>query len=315
MNITTSFDDNYTAYAIVMLTSFLINNPGHHAFYLLDHGLSEKSITMIEKSLGSYDVEIVRIKADFGKFEKLLPVTENWTIVTYSTLIIQDILPESVTRILYLDADTIVNGSLDELYSMDFGNDRIIACIDSNGKNKLSDYSDIQQSMMGDDLSNYFNTGCMLMNLEAIREVTDFEGYAKVMEKWQYKMTALEQDILNCTHKGHVSLVPWEKYDLFARMAYEDGTDLSAAAENASVIHYAGVKPWQNATVHYDLEKIWWDYAKKTNLYEELSGRFIDDLCSDHRLEDGIKKLTAENRELKALVDKMYGIMKQLNIK
>ncbi len=312
MNITTSFDDNYIKYAIVMLTSFLINNPGHHTYYVLDHSLGESSKDLIRDSLKNFDVEIIFLNVDFGEIEALLPTTVHWTVDTYGTLLLQDILPDNVDRILYLDADTIVNGSLNDLYSMDFENNRIIASIDSNGSNNPDDYSDIQRQMMGDRISSYFNTGTMLINISGIRAMGNFRIYADAMEKWNYQMTALEQDILNYVHLGHVKTIPWEKYNLFARFAYKDGWDYERVKDSVSIIHFAGVKPWQNSTFHYDIEKIWWEYAERSAVFNDIVMQFLFDLCTDHELENSVHSMINENKEMKILIDKMYGIMQKL---
>ena len=296
-----------------MLTSFLINNPGHHSYYLLDHSLSNESIQKIHECLKNYDVDIIRLKIDFGQHEGKLRTTNNWTIDTYSTLLIQDIIPHDVDRILYLDADTIVNASIEELYYIDFEENCIVATDDSNGKNTISDYSDIQIEMMQNNISSYFNTGTMLMNLELIRKNNSFETYMKVMEKWNYNMTALEQDVLNHSYIGLVKKVPWEKYNLFARFAHNDGWNYNQVLNETSIVHFAGVKPWQNLSFHYDIEKLWWDYAAKTPIFNKITGAFISDMCTNHLVEDQIRNLIHENQEQKQLINKMYNLLSQMN--
>ena len=313
MNITTSFNDNYVKYALVMLTSLLLNNPGHHDYYVLDHSLSDESKKLIQYALKDFDVSINYLKVEFGDAEALLPTTVHWTIDTYGTLLLQDILPDTVERIIYLDADTIVNGSLEELYSMDFEGNMLIAAVDSNGINKPGDYSDIQNRMMGDQICSYFNTGTMILNIKGIRSKGSFSVYAEAMKKWNYQMTALEQDILNYVHLGQVKIVPWEKYNLFSRFAHKDGWDYERVKNNVKIIHFAGVKPWQNSTFHYDIERIWWEYAEQTAIFNAIVNPFLFDMCTDHKLEDTVQSLINENKEMKALIDKMYGIMQKLS--
>lgn len=45
---------------------------------------------------------------------------------------LMDILPESVDRLMYLDVDLIINGSIEEFYHIDFAGDDVIAADDSN---------------------------------------------------------------------------------------------------------------------------------------------------------------------------------------
>ena len=314
MNITTSFNDNYVNYAIVMLTSLLLNNPGHHTYYMLNHSLSEASIKRVYEALKDYDIEIIPLVVDFGSTEASLPTTSNWTIDTYSTLLIQDILPENVDRILYLDADTIINTSIEELYSTPFEDSNIIAAKDSNGKNSPYDYSEIQNRMMREGIYSYFNTGTMLMNITGIRKNGGFKRYLEAMKEWDYKMTALEQDILNYVHMGHVKYILWEKYNLFSRFAHNDGWNYETVKNSVSIVHFAGVKPWQNLTFHYDIEKLWWDYAEKSKIYDSLVKRFMDSLFFSNELENSFRIMAGENKELKKTLEKTYGLLKKLNI-
>ena len=102
----------------------------------------------------------------------------------------------------------------------------------------------------------------MLYNMESIREIYNFDSYLKAMYEWEFQMPANDQDILNYVYHDKVLYIPWEKYDLFAHLAYYNGISRDGA-EKASIIHFSGLKPWDASTIHFDTEAIWWNYAKK----------------------------------------------------
>ena len=61
-----------------------------------------------------------------------------------------------------------------------------------------------------------------------------------------------------------------------------------------SIIHYSGYKPWEAGSFHFDIEKIWWDYAKKTTYYEKVLDAFVTDVLNDAIVSDYIRMLEKE---------------------
>lgn len=113
-------------------------------------------------------------------FDDRLPRNTQWSIETYYRLMLMDILPESVDRLMYLDVDLIINGSIEEFYHIDFAGDDVIAADDSNGKRTLDTFGSKQIEMFHDMLAQgfrYFNAGVMLFNVAQIRKTNNFNTY------------------------------------------------------------------------------------------------------------------------------------------
>lgn len=102
---------------------------------------------------------------------------------------------------------------------------------------------------------------------------------------WNYEMNAMDQDILNYVHWEKVGYIDYERYDLFARMAHNAGHTYVDVKENVAIIHYAGYKPWDADNCHFDIEQIWWDYAKLTPWYHELLEMFLHEIMWNRTLE------------------------------
>ncbi|SDA41912.1 Lipopolysaccharide biosynthesis protein, LPS:glycosyltransferase [Butyrivibrio sp. INlla18] len=316
MNITTSFDRNYMKYAIVMLSSFCANNEGSHKVFIMHRLLTQEDINFIKDSLSKYDLKIYSLKMDFSDIEPMIPVTPYWTYETYCTLKLADTLPDDIERILYFDTDMIINKSIDELWNMDFAGNDIIAADESNGSCRYENIQCGQKVIFEEykDKFRYFNTGTMLLNISKIKREYSYKKYYDIMEKWKFDLPACEQDILNYAHFGRVKYIPWSKYNLFARDGCRDGYsyDRVINGDETSIVHFVGMKPWNSMGLHYDLEKLWWDYAKITPIYKELMEEFVEDTLTNKNIENTLRNLDSENKQLKEAVRKTTELLQKI---
>lgn len=315
MNIATALNKKYLYYTVVMLTSLCENNNVHIDAYLLSSDLSGEDISLMEDALKKYDISIHPLKVDRALFSDKLPRNEMWSIETYFRLLLMDLLPQSVNKLLYLDVDMVINKSLDELWDVDMGEDEIIACIDSCGATSWEQRSEKQREMFAGMIEQgyeYFNAGVMLMNVEKIRKSYNFEKYMDAVREWNYEMSAPDQDILNFCHWKNVGYVdPWI-YDMFARIAHNNKLSYEEVKDQVAVIHYAGDKPWKTTNVHYEIEKLWWDYARLTPFYAELLEDFLESTMRDTTAEDYMLGLIEDNKRLKAELNKCLEAIKTM---
>ncbi len=312
MNVAASFNQKYLNYAIVMFTSFCENNPEHNNIFVMHSELDEENIHKLFKALERYDVDIslIDVSKDIGSLT--LPTTADWSKETYYRLLLPDKLPDSIDRLFYLDVDVIVHGSLKELYESDFEGVDIMACPDSNNTRTVDSFTDKAKEMFfyryGNDFK-YFNAGVLLLNIEKMRGVNTFASYLKAMEEWNYEMPAFDQDVLNYVHFGKIKFISWEKYDLFARQAYKAGWTYLDAQRKNKIIHFAGDKPWNFANTHYELEKIWWDYAALTPIYTELMEAFVESAMSNPHLESEAIRISNDIEAYGKAIDDAKAIM------
>lgn len=315
MNVATALNKKYIRYVIVMLTSLCMNNEKHIDAFILHSELTEDDIIFMEKSLAGYDISIIPIKVDNGIFDERFPKNSMWTVEMYYRLLLMELLTENVDRILYLDADTIVNKNIYEFYNVDFGDDEIIACIDSLGKPGWNDMSDMQRQMFSPMIEQgyrYFCSGVMLMNIVAIREKYNFDSYMDAAMTWDYKMSAPDQDILNFVHWEKIGYVDPYEYNLFARIAHNEKMTYEQVKEGTYIIHFAGEKPWNSKNVHFDIEKLWWDYAKATPFYFELLEEFLLDTLFETRVEDYICEILDNKKKMEEALEKSMEINRKL---
>ncbi len=315
MNITTALNRKYIRYTVVMLSSLCINNPRHINAFLLHSELTEADIASICASMADYDISIIPLKVDGDLFDERFPRNSMWSVETYYRLLLVDLLPEKIDKILYLDVDVIVNKDISEFYNISFGSDEIIACVDSLGKSGWGKMSEKQRQMfcpMIEQGYRYFCAGVMLMNIAAIREKYNFESYMDAVREWEYQMSAPDQDILNYVHWEKIGYVDPYEYNLFARIAHNENMTYQTVKEQTYIIHYAGDKPWNSTNVHYDIERLWWDYAKLTPFYAEFLEEFMLEALTDTTVEDYISKLLDSNADIQSAYEKSMEINRKL---
>lgn len=315
MNIATALNRKYLEYTSVMLCSLCENNKKHIDAYILHSELTKNDISLLKISLSKYDISIISIQINQQEFDYRLPRNTQWSIETYYRLMLLDILPDCVDRILYLDVDLIINASIEEFYHVDFEGDELIAADDSNGGRTIDSLGDKQYEMFKDMFERgfrYFNAGVVLFNVSEVRKNYNFNTYMKAVKEWNYAMEAPDQDILNYVHGYKTGYVDYNEYNLFARIAHNKGLSYDYVKNNAKIIHFAGDKPWENTNCHYDIEQLWWDYAKKTIFYNQLLENLQKNLMSDSTMENIFQSFIQENTELKEKISTLLSINKQL---
>jgi lipopolysaccharide biosynthesis glycosyltransferase len=198
---------------------------------------------------------------------------------------------------------------------MDFEGNEIIAADDSCGLRTMDTFAGKQREMFQPMLEQgyrYFNAGVMLLNIREIRKNHNFKTYMQAVEAWNYQMAAPDQDILNYVHWKKVGYVDYKKYDMFARIAHNRKYTYRDIKENTAIIHYAGDKPWDVCNCHFDIEQLWWDYAKKLPYYMELLQNLQYNLMMDDSLEKTMSDMIRENSELKDKVQQLLQINEKL---
>lgn len=299
MNITASLNSKYMRYTYVMLTSLFENQPEDVDIYiyLLQSDLTYQDKVYLENLVQSYKGTMHWLQIDRDIFPKSCVVSESWTIETYYRLALMDVLPADVDRILYLDVDTIINKSLAELYATDFGEDVICACPEPF----YGTFPDFRNEIFEEQLKQgftYFNAGVLLLDVNVMRNKYHLEDYLKVAEKLDYKLQALDQDLLNYMHWNEVKIIDASYYNLFARLAYNCDVNYEQVKEESCIIHFLGKKPWSGNADHFDIEKLWWDYAKQTPFYQEFIEEFIKGADSDSEAQEILYSLTGEKNEM-----------------
>ena len=127
-----------------------------------------------------------------------------YTIGSMFRVMLPELLPD-VDKIIYLDADILVNRDIKELWDIDIQNYCLAAVPDYSTVNGLeTPYPVAKQEVPA---SHYFNTGVLCMNLDRIRAKGSM--HEKVLNYLEENPDArlLDQDALNAVYGGETFLV------------------------------------------------------------------------------------------------------------
>lgn len=187
-------------------------------------------------------------------------------------IFLPDILKD-LNKVIYMDSDTLVLKDLRSLYDIDVSN--VYAAVAKDGI-----YYRFPKEMaeMGlDKRGFYFNSGVMLYNLALQRQddiVNKLVDYIKTHEDFYG-----DQDVLNVVFGDKLKLMSYrnncistffEADDLDFLSTYfgeELPKDTFYIYEHATILHYAGDKPWQPDYKPLYLKELWFKYYNEIKDY------------------------------------------------
>lgn len=192
----------------------------------------------------------------------------NITSATYYRFDLAEFFPD-VDKVIYLDADTFINGDLSELWNRDIGENYVCGVradvnLYNSWENKLANYEYWKE--LEDWRGNYINAGVMIMNLQLIRK----NQLAKLWKsKVSYPYFYQDQDIINITCKPSIGILPM-KYnsmtfyteDDYSNLVYQNvynKKEVEVARNTPVIVHYAGKKPWSDLDTKCGY--FWWNFV------------------------------------------------------
>ena len=108
-----------------------------------------------------------------------------------------------VDKLLYIDVDTLTNGSLDDLWNTDIEQYSLAACKDFFIEIEQADY----KAQIGLENHHYFNAGVLLINMRRWRELNVLEMSLTWLNKYKDVIKYQDQDILNGIFKDDVKFI------------------------------------------------------------------------------------------------------------
>lgn len=261
MNFLVSANKNYMYPLKVMLTSLLESNPGeHHHIYFLHSGVPLRIILALQSYVEKrYDCDFHVTKICEEDFI-IFPVSHHFSIETYYRFLVQDIVPASENRVLWLDVDMIVRKSLHDFYYQDFDGNTLIVCKSIN-----KDPQTLLTKLGCPKGTVYFNAGAILFNLDILRNISIKDYYDFYLNNKE-RITWLDQDILNAMYALKTKVCDYRIYNM---QMFSDTSltrdELHFIERNTAILHYIGsAKPWhvdyKNPCKHY------WLYYEKMAL-------------------------------------------------
>lgn len=246
-----SFNNNYILPAIVFFTSLCenANKDTRYKMYVLysSSRLSDANIYKVKKIEDRY----TNIRIDFidiyDKFSGMYE-SRHLTIDVYYRLLIPEIIPEQ--KVIYLDVDIIVKRDLFSFYTTDM-NGKMLAGV----KDVLTAKQKSYQTSIGNNPSDYINSGVLLIDIARIRELKFQSKYQSFLGQ-DYENH--DQDIINKIFQGEIFFLD-ESYNYTFQHLIQN-----VICKSPHVIHYTIFKPWSYLCAFSDE---WWMYYKKSIVF------------------------------------------------
>lgn len=250
INLLFTIDDAYVEQFQVMLYSIRQAMPDQEfSVYVL-----QKSLLAKDQKIQSYTVALAMtyhpIVVGHETFADA-PTTDRYPDTIYYRLLAHEFLPEEVEKILYLDADMLCLNSFSDLYQLELG-DKLYAAASHHADDKILDLVNKLRLQNFEMESSYYNTGTLLMNLKAIRQLVTREAVLDYIEKNRHRLTLPDQDVLNGLYADQVVQIPDEiynydaRYSLLYQVKSSNLCDLDWVIGHTVFLHFAGRdKPWK----------------------------------------------------------------------
>lgn len=183
-----------------------------------------------------------------------LPSSENYPSVVWQRVLLPILLPD-VDKVLYLDSDVIVLGSLLPLWNLDIS-DYYVAAVTNPMGDEMAGWP---QWIGLPNAKAYFNNGVMVMNLRLLRADNATEKILRHGVEHPDKVYWPEQCAMNVVlHGRRYALHPkWNVMNNFITLRRGEDLisplDLAEALARPQIIHFEGAqqtKPWHYRSEH-----------------------------------------------------------------
>jgi len=291
------FDDNYSISGGALINSIVKNSADDTKYdvVVLENGITERNkqrlLSLVEQN-ANFSLRFFDINA-FAEM-KTVYTRAHFSPATYARLFIPQLFSD-FTKVIFIDADTIVQSDLAALMDVPIQENLIAAVKDivmegfvkfgtitriSSGEFTAGEYLKTQLGM--NDPDKYFQAGIIVFNIHQMNLENTGKALMDAMKANSYWF--LDQDIMNKVFYDRVLYLPmeWNVYhgngntdDFFPNLNFSTYMRFLSARKRPKMIHYAGEnKPWNDPSVDYydNFAKYAVGTPWQKELYERLNG-------------------------------------------
>jgi len=261
-------DDRYAKYLGISLLSLLQANAAFEAIecYVLDCGIGETNRQRLQGIAGEHSCNLTFLSVEHIEQKlNLQGAAFTISVASYARLFMPSLLPPEVEKLLYLDCDTLVADSLEELWNTPL-EDYYIAGV--------HDTVDVYfQKVIGfaPEIS-YINAGVLLINLKRWREDGLEARFGEFIRGLNGQVPHHDQGTINGVCGESRLLLP-VRYNLTSNLysfsvhtieriyflkRYYTQTEMDAALCSPGIIHFtSGLvgRPWEEGCIHPERER------------------------------------------------------------
>lgn len=216
-----------------MAYSLLWRNKGAR-LHLIGLDLSASVLATIEMFAQENQFDIVHYNASVERLSHLIS-SDRLPAAVWCRLLLPELLPPDVERVVYLDCDTIVLCDISELGSLDLRGKPTALAPDPMPSDRKRDLLKGLELPVDDD---YYNTGVMVMDLQQFRQQGLSEKIVEYAVRNPEKLQFMDQCAINVALHDDIFVID-SCYN-----AHPSWTELWTI--HPKVLHFMGIKPWQS---------------------------------------------------------------------
>ena len=268
-------DDAFALPLAVTMSSVLGVLPDGATLYVLDRGISSPNADRL-RALAARRGPGVRVRWIAPETSRVdhLPLRGHLGAATYLRLLLPYVLPDTLTRVLYLDADAVVQHALSALWDVDLEGHAVAACPDSTipfVKDGIASHQ--QQGLLPN--APYFNAGVLLIDLARWRAEATSEHVVDNIASHRREYRYPDQDGLNAVLAGD-----WKALPISWNVQVGSGAlrRRPTPAGEAAIVHFTSdAKPWSGK----------WKLKNKAGLLGDYRRVFFSELRRSGWLTEG----------------------------
>ncbi|HEL9633280.1 TPA: glycosyltransferase family 8 protein [Streptococcus suis] len=289
MNIVYASDNNFADILRVSVLSLLRNTEGTQKIHIwvIDNEISEIKKEELREQVAEFpNAALTFVQLTTQIFNTNINL-DRGSVSSYDRLLVGSLLPMEVERVIYLDSDVMIQGSLTDLYYMNM-NDKVLAAVTDvfNGTYKKLLNIPTESSM--------FNPGVMLIDLVKWRTLHIEECLLKRLEYFEGNPLQGDLGLLNSLlYDCYYELNP--KYNMMTAFydftykelihfkkpsQYYSDSSLEQAKKEVVVRHFttsiSSIRPWYRQSSVSGVEE-WAEYMKELGIqkspYNEKKSR------------------------------------------
>jgi len=259
-----SIDNTYAPYLATALRSAICHadpDRTYKAIILHDDLHKEHQKKLASLSTDNVSIEFVPMK---NGLESITDTISNrlrcdyFTLTIYFRLFIPAMFPQ-YDKAIYFDSDVVLLQDPAKLFDIDLGDDLIGACVDRS-VGHVPELAYYMEEAVGVPKDQYINSGILLMNLKALREVKLDQHFLSLLGTYHFDCIAPDQDYLNALCYGRIR---------YLDDSWDTMPDTPNPPSEPNLIHYnLFSKPWCYDDIPY--EDHFWHYAKESGYERQI---------------------------------------------
>lgn len=284
MNVVYASDDNFAEIMGVSICSLFENNKDvvELTVYVLDDNISEKNKSKLDELAKTYGREIQYRSIEIVKPKLATLCQQRGSLCTFSRLMLSQLLPLNIDRVLYLDCDTIVRKNLLDFYNQSFDGKIVCGVLDCISKQHRT-------RIDLDEKAIYINAGMMLIDFQTWQKNAMDQKIEETINKYSGHVPYADQGIANISLQGKIKLVHprYNCMSIFTAFSFDhllkyrkpsfcdSRADIDDAKKNPAIVHFVTLfctsRPWfKNSNgpffdewKHYKLLSPWKDTPER----------------------------------------------------